>query len=768
MRSSLLATIVLLVAVGQVAAEEPLIRLNPGGGGAKAFKDVATIAVVVEPAKAVAGQLVKVKLTVTPNAGNWTYPFNPKEGQFSRNDLMPKAGALIFVGAVTDPTGWEMKPDTSGLKKDQVYKKAVTWELDAVVSPKLKPGKVIAQLEGVRVQVCTNSITSACFDGVGGINLGSAEIEVLEGDPVPVPPKFAEEVKKALEPPATPVGPTKAAKAGGSTKPAIPTQDYKAQLDNLAGKIEPPEASTDKTQTRGDLSGLLLTAAFWGLVSLITPCVFPMIPITVSLFLKQAQQSTPQVVKLSATYCLTIVAVLGLSAFFFLTLFREASVDPWMNILLGIAFIAFAVSLFGVFDMTFRATMIVFVPVVAYAAGWSLIKLAVQKSGANPDSVLPAARIGLTGLTLAAEGLLLFGGGQMNLLGFLDRQRGIGGIVGMMFGAVAFSIVSFTCVAPFLGGFSAYVSSGNYQSWELALAALTFSGAFAFPFFFLALFPRLLKKLPKSGGWLDAVKVVMGFLELAAVLKFFRTAELRLLEKPEYFTYDLVLVGWIAISVVSALYLFNVFRLPHDDDNPRIGVGRLLFALGFLGFGIYLAPALVKSGPENERNRPDGVVYAWVDAFLLPDPSAPWGTDLPASVDRVVKEKREGQTPAKPYVFVDFTGVTCTNCKYNEENVFTRPEVKELLGKYELVQMYTDDVPANVYQVPPDRAFRTAEAGENLRFQKNVFQNEQLPLYVILAPQASGKVKIVAVYLEGKINDPAAFTAFLKQPFAAK
>jgi thiol:disulfide interchange protein DsbD len=330
-----------------------------------------------------------------------------------------------------------------------------------------------------------------------------------------------------------------------------------------------------------------------------------------------------------------------------------------------------------------------------------------------------------------------------------------------VFGAIAFSIVSFTCVAPFLGGFSAYVSSGGYTTAELALAALTFAGAFAFPFFFLSLFPTLLRKLPRSGGWLDSVKVVMGFLELAAVLKFFRTAEIRLADQPEYFTYDVVLAGWVAIAGATGLYLLNLFRLPHDEERSNVGVVRMLIALAFLGLGVYLAPALVKSA-DGQRPRPAGVVYAWVEAFLLPDVE-PWGTDLKAAVDRIVREKRDGKAPEKGLIFVDFTGETCTNCKYNEMEVFPRSEVQALLNRYELVQLYTDDVPAEAYADPPDRSARRAEARVNLKFQKDVLKDERLPLYAILEPLTTGKVRVVAVYEEGKINDVGAFVGFLKK-----
>jgi thiol:disulfide interchange protein DsbD len=277
-------------------------------------------------------------------------------------------------------------------------------------------------------------------------------------------------------------------------------------------------------------------------------------------------------------------------------------------------------------------------------------------------------------------------------------------------------------------------SSGQYTQFELVLAGLTFAAAFAAPFFVLALFPSLLKKLPKSGGWLDSVKVVMGFLEVAAALKFFRTAELRWLPLPQYFTYDLVLAAWVVIAAACGLYLLGLFRLPHDEEKSNIGVFRLIFALLFLGVGVYLLPGVFKD-KSGESQRPGGVVFAWVDAFLLPEPSAagghggdelPWGSDLPDAVKRAYEEQRRTGRPK--YVFVDFTGVTCTNCKANERAVFPLAAVKEQMKQYALVQMYTDDVPAAFYTSPAPVDDRKAEAEANLRFQMKAFGTEQLPL----------------------------------------
>jgi thiol:disulfide interchange protein len=383
-------------------------------------------------------------------------------------------------------------------------------------------------------------------------------------------------------------------------------------------------------------------------------------------------------------------------------------------------------------------------------------------------SIHPATNI-FMGLLFVVLALSLFGMFDLTLPNWLTRwtssRESRGGLAGTVFMALTFTIVSFTCVAPFLGGFAGIAASGQFRWWEMALGALAFSAAFAAPFFLLALFPTLLRTLPRSGGWLNSVKVVMGFLELAAALKFFRTAELLLPGGAQVFTYDFVLCLWIALALVCGLYLLNLFRLGHDEVLESIGVVRMLWGLAFLGFAFYILPGIFSGGMEGQRQRPAGTVFAWVDAFLLPEPSRGgpsqnelrWTVNLPQAVRQAQADRRK--------VFVDFTGVTCTNCKYNEQNVFIQPQVRDLFKKYQLVQMFTDEVPAEYYSRGAPADLREAIAKANLEFQRG-FKNEQLPLYVILEPQANGKVNVVEMYSEAKINQVDKFVEFLQRPLA--
>ncbi len=659
-------------------------------GRADGISEVGEIAAEITPAKAKRGQVVDLKFTIKPTKRGWhTYPTSSGKVVVKPPPTeAPQDRVLYVVGPVVDPDGAKTELGST----EAVYLKAATWSLKAVVSPTAKPGRHAVSFEGFAVQICANVCVNANAD-----NFPKLFIEVEDTKAEEVPAEYRDELKRLVEGIPAPVVAKEASPTGVVKKKYLPLAEYRAKLDALFASMEKQDVKRE-----GGILTLLLTAAFWGLVSLATPCVFPMIPITVSLFLKQSNQSTAGAAKLAGVYCGTIVVVLGLSAVFLLSVFRALSVDPWMNLFLGGLFIVFALSLLGMYNLTL------------------------------PNFLLRAA----------------------------ETRRKQGGLFGTVFGAVAFSIVSFTCVAPFLGGFAGMVASGQYLFVELLLAGLTFAGAFALPFFVLALFPSLLKKLPKSGGWMDTIKAVMGFLEIAAALKFFRTAELRWSDQPTYFTYDLVLAGWVIVALATGLYLLGIFRLPHDEEKSNLGVPRLIFAMLFLGFGLYLTPALFKNH-EGQGQRPGGVAFAWVDAFLLPEPASgsaelPWSADLP---DAIAKARTD-----KKLVFVDFTGVTCSNCKANERDVF--PKFRKLLEQYALVQMYTDVVPAEFYTVKPGLAERNAEAKEgNLKFQKDAFGTEQLPLYAIFEPTPTG-AKIVAVYSEGKINDANAFEKFLSKPLA--
>ncbi len=511
------------------------------------FKDVVKeIRSTIEPAEAKRGQIVTWKLTVRLIPEWHTYPVRQIDANASSQVTEvefkdPEKAGVKLVGGIKDPPGFIAKEEpVLKIKELRYYEGEVVWTRKLKVLPQTEPGRRIVQTD-VRILVCDKN---GCL-----------------------PPEDV-----SLQAPLV-----------VNSAPAV-DEPEPVETDDA------PAASTSKSADM-DWLGFVLAGVFWGAISLITPCVFPMIPITVSFFLKQSEKEHHRPLAMALVYCLTIVAVLTLAAVLLVRTFQEIS-QLWItNVLLGGLFIFFALSLFGMYEIE-----------------------------------LPSG-----------------------LARFTSAREGQGGTVGTIFMALTFTIVSFACVAPFMGGFAGLSTSETRPMWQIILGGLAFSVTFASPFFFLALFPTLLRKMPKSGSWLNSVKVIMGFLELAAALKFLRAGELVGLSKAEFLTYDLVLGMYVAISLLCGLYLLNVYRLPHDSPAEHLGVPRLLFALLFISLGFYLTPALFQYDATSKQ-RPNGAVFAWLDSFLLRDGQEIWIGDLKKGLQTARSEGKR--------VFVDFTGVT--------------------------------------------------------------------------------------------------------------
>jgi thiol:disulfide interchange protein/thiol-disulfide isomerase/thioredoxin len=611
---------------------------------------------VAAPLELCRGEVFRLTVTATPRPGFHTYPITrraPDQEEAGLTTIRYAPGdALEPVGPLRE-TPEPRLVDEGAAGKLLEYAGPVTWTQDVRVKPAASPGEARFGFT-VHLQVCGSSCAWGEYRFVVPLRVSA---------PSRVGPLAPEHRL-----------------AAGPVRPVVVPLPAEAAPEPHAARAATPAAD-------GGLLAFVLQGIFWGAVSLVTPCVFPMIPVTVSFFLKQAEKHQRPLV-LAAVYSLTIVVVLTTAATALLSFFRWLSVNPVMNLGLGVLFVVFALSLFGMFEIG-----------------------------------LPAG-----------------------LAQFTSAREGQGGLVGTMFMALTFTIISFACVAPFLGGFGGTAAGSHLTLTQRFLGGAAFSATFAAPFFLLALFPGLLKRLPQSGAWLNSVKVVMGFLELAAALKFFRAGELLLLPAPVLFTYDLVLALYVGISLLCGLYLLGLYRLPHDSPADHLGVPRMLLGLGFLALSAYLTPALFQvPGSAGQRPRPDGAVFAWVDSFLLPQESGdlPWLADL----DRGLAEARSRQR----LVFLNFTGMTCTNCKINEAGVLSRPEVRALLQRFVLVRLHTDKVPGGP----------TEAAARNLALERRQFNTEQLPLYVVVRPLGDGSFQEVARYDEGKINDETAFRHFL-------
>jgi len=457
-------------------------------------------------------------------------------------------------------------------------------------------------------------------------------------------------------------------------------------------KVEAKKATTKQEDKEEGLLSLFILSFIGGLAALFTPCVFPMIPMTVSFFTKQSKTKAAGV-KNAIIYGLAIIALyvlLGVvvSAVFGADKLNELSTDPWFNIIFFVLLIVFAVSFLGAFEIM------------------------LPNSWANK----------------------------------VDRQADRGGVVGIFFMALALAIISFSCTGPIVG--SALVAAATTGSYVAPIISmLGFSSAIALPFTLFAMFPGWLNSLPKSGGWLNTVKVVLGFLELALAFKFLSNADLvldlHLLERETF------LAIWIAIFGTLAFYLFGKIQLPHDSPLKHISVGRLLLGLITLTFTIYLIPGLwgaplklISGFPPAQKysESPYGVGFTKLGGRISSSEELPEGAEYGPHDIVAFTDYDTGMAYAKKVgkpVFLDFTGKACVNCRKMEEKVWSESKIlKKLLNDVVLISLYVDYRKA----LPKSEQYISDVTGKKVRtvgnkwsdFQMKKYKTNAQPYYVIL------------------------------------
>lgn len=448
---------------------------------------------------------------------------------------------------------------------------------------------------------------------------------------------------------------------------------------------------------------LIIEAILWGFAALLTPCVFPMVPMTVSFFLKQNESRFKARIK-AGIYGLSIVALYTVPIAVIILITKwvgggtvTADIFNWIathwlpNVLFFLIFIVFAISFFGAFEIT-----------------------------------LPS-----------------------RLVNRSDRQSDRGGVIGIFFMALTLVLVSFSCTGPIVG--AVLIQSTTGAVWTPVLTMLAFSVAFALPFTLLALFPSMLDRLPRSGGWLNSVKVVLGFIELALALKFLSVADQTyhwgILDREIYLAF------WIVIFTLLGLYLLGKLRFPHDSEVKHVGVTRLLLAIVTFSFVVYMLPGMwgaplrglsgylppletqdfrpaetehtVDSGARVDTGFPREVKYG--DLLKLPHGLQGF-FDLDEAMDYAKKVN-------KP-LFVDYTGHGCVNCREMEARVWSDPQVLDLLrNDFVVVALYSDDK-----KQLPESDWITTEHGKVLKGmgKVNAYRMHKLfginaqPYYMIL------------------------------------
>lgn len=468
---------------------------------------------------------------------------------------------------------------------------------------------------------------------------------------------------EAIKTPATPPG--RSIEQKGAVVPSAPRSDTLSRpvLEKNSKEISAAGLSAPKQS----IGSFLWLAVVMGVLSLLTPCVFPMIPMTVSYFVNHSGTSRRSAVTTALLFGLGIVLTFTALGLLLAIIFGAGGVNklaanPWVNLLITAIFLGFAFSLFGAYFIQ--------VPVALTSK--------------------------LDSLTRSKEG-----------------SR----VVGALLMGSTFTLTSFTCTAPFVGTLLVMTTQGNWR-WPLA-GMLTFSTVFAVPFFFLALAPQVLSQLPKSGGWMISVKVVVGFLEVAAAMKFLSNADL--VWRWGIFTRQVVLATWVGIGILTILYVLGYLRMSHEEEVGSVGAGRLIVAMMVLAATIWLVPGLF------------GRQLGELEAFLPPEttssssgaiegPQSNSDTEVHWVINdyegALAKAKRENMP-----VFIDFTGYTCTNCRWMEANMFSKPEINRELKRYICVRLYTDG------------------DGEIFQHQQNLQQEKfgtvALPFYAILSADGS-------------------------------
>ncbi len=417
----------------------------------------------------------------------------------------------------------------------------------------------------------------------------------------------------------------------------------------------------------GGLGGFLVLAFGFGLAAIFTPCVFPMIPITMSYFVGQRGGLRQAVV-----FCLGIIVLFsGLGLVLTLALGPAAVIqlgsNAWVNGFIALIFFVFGLSLLGAFEITI------------------------------PSGVLTK----------------------------LNAASGQGGFVGTLLMGLTFALASFACVGPFMGTLLA--ASVGADKLRPVLGMVVFASGLALPFFLLALFPNYLAKLPRSGEWLARVKVVMGFLVLAAMLKYLYSLDAVL--QTGFLTRERFLAAWVVLFAMAGFYLLGFVRLPGISRDTELGVVRLLIGTVFVIFGLSLVPGMF------------GSKLGEIEAYIPPAANGTGSGDLAWNENDLAaafaKAKAEGKT-----VLVNFTGYACTNCHWMKANMFTKPEIAGVMKNMVLVDLYTDGTDA------------ASEANQKLEEDK--FKTVAIPFYVLY----DANQNVLATY-PGLTRKPEEYLSFL-------
>jgi thiol:disulfide interchange protein len=578
------------------------------------------------------------------------------------SQFTPEGGSLpMFLTFENQKSNYEL----IGKAKESPYKKAFneTFEVDEyyfdkmvtvtqkvkITNPKTTKIKLVLEYQ-VCKQSCINEKKTFTFD-----------IPVAKKEEVVAIPVKDSAKKEVVQP--------------------VTTEIAKKQIPQKKKVIQQvPNKSEEKS-----LWTIFILAFLGGFAALLTPCVFPMIPMTVSFFTKQSKTKAQGITN-AIIYGISIIVIYVLlgtivTAVFGADALNALSTNVYFNIIFFLILVFFATSFLGAFEIM------------------------LPNSWANK----------------------------------IDKQADRGGVLGILFMALALAIVSFSCTGPIVG--TLLVESASKGGIAPIIGMLGFSLALALPFMFFAMFPGWLNSLPKSGGWLNTVKVFLGFLELALAFKFLSNADLVL--QTHFLEREVFLAIWIAIFGTLALYLFGKITLPHDSPLSSISVGRLYLGLLVLTFTLYMIPGLWGAPlklisafppPQTYSESPKGMTGASVSSEKLPDgaESGPHGITIFTDYD---KGLAYAKTVKKP-ILLDFTGFACVNCRKMENNVWSDDKVLKILkNEVVLISLFVDDK----REMPSKDQFISKTSGSEIitfgdkwtDFMIDKYKTNTQPLYVV-------------------------------------
>lgn len=617
-------------------------------------------------------------------------PLQPPGGPIALRISLPEGGPYELDGEVQSPRP-RRYADRNFNIFSQIYESSAAFGLPLRASTAFAGGNaglvVLARYQACTRTYCLPPRTDTLRLAVEAADAGapSSAAPLASAEPAESPP--ADAPADGINPEAL-VAPE--AETSPAARAAAPEKHVAQRADSAVGPVSAPAGGAGgETLLFGEsgvggadsLAGFLWLAVLMGFVSLLTPCVFPMVPITIGFFTRTEEGGGGTAVLLAGAYAAGIIATFGALGLGVALIFGAAGVvrlaaNPWLNLAVAAMFVAFALNLLGVYQVR-----------------------------------LPGALVN-------------------RAAGAGSARRGAGAAFGM---GGAFTLTSFTCTAPFVGTLLVLATQGGWR-WPL-LGLSVYAAAFALPFFFLALAPDALRRLPRSGPWMQTLKAALGVVEIAAAAKFVSNADL--VWTWGVFTREVVIGLWVAAAVVlSGVFAAHAARARAEAPRGAVHAPAML-ALGAVAMAVLLAQGL------------RGARLGELEAFLPPagEGRLRGAGDLPWRTNDYEGSLALARAEGRPLI-LDFTGYTCTNCRWMEANMFPRGDVSGLLAGFVRVRLYTDGQ-GEVYE-------------RQQRFQQQRFGTVALPYYAVV--DATGRP--VAAFL-GMTRDPRAFTRFLRQAAAA-